>query len=769
MKELLSKAPIILLVLFLFQITPLNAFNEESRTLDILSAFITSPNQIKIVVSQEVDPSDISYIADGREITTSLVLPGANQTYTIITNEDLDYTKLYQVKVGQKQRNTQVHWKAIDAMFTYDGDLGISYTEEATDFKLWAPLATDVTVEIFESMSDEEALLSSPLQKGEKGVWSVQLEGDHFGKLYSYKVTNYGVTKEILDPYAFSKGVDASDGMIIGKAVILDPSNIGPELEFAEIEGFKKREDAIIWEIHVRDFTVDPDIQTDARFGSYSAFTERLDYIENLGVTHVQLLPVMSYAHGSELKAANREMDYDVSVNYNWGYDPHGYFAPEGMYSEDPADPALRIKELKELIAAVHERGLGLTLDVVYNHTASLGILEDIVPGYYHFMDATGEAKQSYGGGRVGTTHAMARKLVIDSILYWLEVYKVDGFRFDLMGDLDAETVQMLWDQAKEINPNVHMVGECWRTFAGDEGEETTPADQDWMNQTNSIACFSDEMRNEIKSGYGSEGEARFITGGPRSIETIFNNIIAKPSNTTEDDPGDILQYIAAHDNLTLHDVIAYSAKLDPAIKSEEIHRRIRLGNSIILTSQGVAFIHAGQEYGRTKQWLSDEIPEKDFTYVEGFEHPYFIENSYDASDAVNMFDWDKVEEPGLHQQTMEFTRGLIELRRSSDAFRLGTEELIAENVRRIESQDIMETDLIIGYSATSTSGEEYAVFVNADSNERTLSLAEDFSTWTVVVDDDEAGSRAVSEVSGVQINSASITIDALTTVVIKK
>lgn len=264
--------------------------------------------------------------------------------------------------------------------------------------------------------------------------------------------------------------------------------------------------------------------------------------------------------------------------------------------------------------------------------------------------------------------HAMARKLVIDSILFWLEEYKVDGFRFDLMGDLDALTVQMLWDEAVKINPNVHMVGECWRTYAGDEGEDVRPADQDWMHLTNSVACFSDEMRNELKSGYGSEGEPRFITGGARNIQTIFNNIIAKPGNMSEDDPGDVLQYIAAHDNLTLHDVIAHSADLDPATEEEEIQQRIRLGNTIILTSQGVAFLHAGQEYGRTKQWKSDEIPEKDFTFVEGFEYPYLIENSYDASDAVNMFDWDKVTEPGIHKETMEFTKGLIALRKSSDA-----------------------------------------------------------------------------------------------------
>jgi secreted pullulanase len=624
-------------------------------------------------------------------------------------------------------------------------------------------------VYIYDDPSNTEDYYLKTLTRGEKGVWSTIIEGDHFGKFYEYLVVNYDEPKIVLDPYAFSKAVDASDGVITGMGVILDPSTIGPELDYAQIEGFEKREDAIIYEVHVRDFTSDPDIDTEARFGTYNAFTERLDYIKDLGVTHVQLLPVMSYAHGSELKAVDREMEYATGVNYNWGYDPHGYFAPEGMYSDDPTDPALRIKELKELIDAVHSYGLGLTLDVVYNHTASLPILEDIVPGYYHFMDATGEAKQSYGGGRVGTTHAMARKLVIDSILFWLTEYKVDGFRFDLMGDLDGETIQMLWDQSKEINPNVHMVGECWRTWAGDEGEEETPADQDWMNQTNSVACFSDEMRNEIKSGYGSEGEARFITGGARSIQTIFNNIIAKPSNTTEDDPGDILQYIAAHDNLTLHDVIAHSAHIDPSTDQEQIQKRIRLGNTIILTSQGVSFIHSGQEYGRTKQWKSDTPPVSDYAFSEGFVYPYFIENSYDASDAVNMFDWDKVTEDGIHKTTMEFTRGLIELRKSTDAFRHGTEDEVAQNVRLIESPDIQDTDLVIAYSSTSSNGEEFIVVLNADNTERSIRLNEGLSSGNVIVDADEAGTTPVENPNGFSIQEGTVILDPLTVIVIKK
>jgi secreted pullulanase len=662
----------------------------------------------------------------------------------------------------------QMSWQEIDNQFYYEGDLGVNYSQERTEFNIWAPLASEVKLNLYKDGLDRKPYHVGTLHKREKGVWSITLDEDLFGVFYTYSVTNDGETKEVLDPYAKSMAITTRENFFSGKGAILNPAKIGPDLSFANIEGFEKREDAIIWEINVRDFTSDPDITTEAPFGTYDAFIERLDYIKNLGVTHIQLLPVLSYTYSDETRNTERMSEYELGVNYNWGYGPDNYFSPDGMYSKDPADPAKRIEELKELIKAVHEKGMGVVLDVVYNHTARISFFEDIVPGYYHFMDSEGNPKESYGGGRLGTTHKMTRRLVIDSILFWLKEYKVDGFRFDLMGDLDAETIQMAWDAATEINPNLIMVGECWRTYVGDDGTDVTPADQDWMNQTNSVACFSDEIRNELKSGYGSEGEPRFLTNGARNIQTIFNNVIAKPGNQNEDDPGDILQYIAAHDNLTLHDAIADAIHKDPATHQEEIQKRIRLGNAMILTSQGLAFIHAGQEYGRTKQWLSSTTPEREFTMIDGIEYPYFIENSYDASDAVNMFDWDKVTEEGIHKETMEFTRGLIALRRSTDAFTLGTEELVRQNVHLIQSDEIKAEDLIIGYVSESTTGESYYTFINADSKQRTLSLDTDLTRGVVLVDSDEAGVAGVEEISGVEIKSNSITIAPLTAVIIK-
>ena len=320
------------------------------------------------------------------------------------------------------------------------------------------------------------------------------------------------------------------------------------------------------------------------------------------------------------------------------------------------------------------------------------------------------------------------------------------------------------------------MIGEGWRTFDGDAGETgVIPADQGWMFQTESAGVFSDEIRNELKSGFGNEGEPRFLTDGARSIQTIFNNIKAQPGNFTANNPGDVVQYIEAHDNLTLHDIIAKAIKKDPAKHQEEIQKRIRLGNTMILTSQGKAFLHAGQEYGRTKQWKGEVKPEGEDTYVvdengEPFEHPYFIDNSYDSSDAINMFDWSKVTNEGLQMETMKYTKGLIALRRSTDAFRLGTMELVDSNVTLIEAPEIKSTDKIIGYKNVSPGGKDiYYVFINADSAERSLTLEDDLTSGIVLVDGDEAGVKEVSKRSGFTLSKNNIMIEPLTAVVIKK
>ncbi len=697
-------------------------------------------------------------------------------------------------------RSVQVNksYKLTDKLFSYDGDdLGATLNKnKSATLKVWSPSADHVSVILYDK-KDQDKVIGKPvpMKKGDHGVWEVTLNKRNTGVsnlkgyYYHYEIDRDGEKVLALDPYAKSMAawnVEEVSEFPVGKAAIVDPSKIGPKLRYADIDGFEEREDAIIYEAHVRDFTSDPSIADDLKsdYGTFSAFIEKLDYLEDLGVTHIQLLPVMNFYNVNEYDR-KRLLEYSSSDNnYNWGYDPHSYFSLTGMYSEDPDDAEKRIKEFKKLIKEIHKRDMGVVLDVVYNHTAKVEIFENLEPNYYHFMDADGTPRESFGGGRLGTTHEMARKVLVDSITYWVDEFKVDGFRFDMMGDHDAETIQIAYDKAKELNPNIIMVGEGWRTYAGDEtGGEVMPADQDWMQHTDSVASFSDEIRNELKSGFGSEGEPRFLTGGARNIQQIFDNVTANPHNFLADDPGDVLTYIAAHDNLTLHDVIAQSIKKDPKAHEEEIHKRIRLGNTLVLTSQGTAFLHSGQEYGRTKQFRHEDFknpvdnPPYKSTFMTDkdgnpFEYPYFIHDSYDSSDAVNKFDWEKAtnaKKYPVQTETKNYTEGLIELRRSTDAFTLGTRDEVNNNVTLIDAPEIQEQDLIIGYHAKESEKESYYVFINADDQERTLTLDDyDLSGGKVIVDSDEAGIKEVKDPSGFELSKDTITIDALTAVIMK-
>lgn len=725
----------------------------------ILSSVAVSNKEISITF-RAPNEKDITVSVDGENVPVESVSLLKRRTYIIKMTDVLDATKDYVVESGTMNKKVRFSWQSTDSSFSYDGELGAIYTKESTNFKLWTPFASEVILSLYKDGQDKEPYQTENLTKGDRGVWNSVVEGDLQGVFYSYDVTNNGKKKRVLDPYAKTMAAFNSNKEPVGRGAVIDTALVGPALDYAKIDGYTKKEDAVIWEIHVRDFTSDPSLKTEAQFGTYKAFIEKLDYIKSLGVTHVQLLPVLNYYFGDETDSATRESQYSAGGNnYNWGYDPHNYFSPEGMYSEDATDPLLRVAELKELIKAIHDNGMGVILDVVYNHTAKIGIFENIVPGYYHFMDKNGKAKSSYGGGRLGTTHYMTRKLVVDSIKHWTDEYKVDGFRFDLMGDLDAETVQIAFDEAEKLNPNMLMIGEGWRTYAGDDNDKRTPADQSWMADTDAAACFSDELRNELKSGYGSEGKPRFMTGGKRDINVIFNNVSGRPGNMTLNDPGDVVQYVAAHDNLPLHDVIAQSINKDPDLHEDEIQKRIRLTNTMVLTSQGVAFLHAGQEYGRTKQWRTDGKPTVKGTKVKGFKYPWFVHDSYDSSDPINMIDWTAIESGDLQKETIEYTKKLIALRRSTDAFRLGTAALVKTNVKLVKASGIEKKDNMIIYTSTSTTGEEYYVIINADSKVRVVGVDVDITAGDILLE---------SNPSGIEISADKITVQPLTAVVVK-
>lgn len=717
----------------------------------------------------------------------------------------------YTIKYGNDQFTTSMNWQLKDSIYKYDGELGarVSQAGKQVDVTFWSPSADQVDLVIYDKNNQNKVVGKVAMTKGEAGTWKGTLTPqtnlgikDYRGYFYHYEITRGGKKVLVLDPYAKSlaawnsEDAEKGESYKIAKAAFVEPSEYGPkDLTYAKIPNFKKREDALIYETHVRDFTSDPAISKDlkSQFGTFSAFIEKLDYLKDLGVTHIQLLPVLSYYFVNELKNAERMDKYASSnSNYNWGYDPQNYFSLTGMYSTNPKDPAKRIEEFKNLVNEIHKRGMGVIMDVVYNHTAKTSIFEDLEPNYYHFMDADGTPRTSFGGGRLGTTHYMSRRVLVDSIKYLTSEYKVDGFRFDMMGDHDAESIQKAYEEAKKLNPNLVMLGEGWKTYTGDENKPVQPADQSWMKSTDTVGVFSDDIRNTLKSGYPNEGAPAFITGGKRNVESVFKNIKAQPTNFEADSPGDVIQYIAAHDNLTLFDIIAQSIKKDPAVpaNNQEIHRRLRLGNLMVLTSQGTPFIHSGQEYGRTKQFRDpaykypvpdDKVPNKShlLTNADGtpFEYPYFIHDSYDSSDAVNHFDWTKATDSGKYPENAKsraYMKGLIALRKSTDAFTRKTKAEVDQNVTLITQsgkEGVGKEDLILGYQVVASNGDIYAVLINADSKERKFNFGEGYKHLAqaeIVADANTAGVAAISNPVGVNLGADGVSLAPLTATILR-
>ena len=747
----------------------------------------------------------------GNKVTiTDVTVDEAGKKVTYI-GDFSDTQNPYTVAYDSDHFTTRSSWRLKDETYSYDGPLGANLKEDGkrVDLTLWSPSADKVSVAIYDKKDPEKVVGTVALEKGEKGTWKQTLDensglgiSNYTGYYYHYQIERQGKTVLVLDPYAKSLAAWNSDlaktdaTHKVAKAAFVDPAKLGPQdLTYGKIHNFKSREDAVIYEAHVRDFTSDPAIAKDLTkpFGTFEAFIEKLDYLKDLGVTHIQLLPVLSYYYVNELKNHERLSAYASSdSNYNWGYDPQNYFSLTGMYSSDPNNPEKRIAEFKNLVNEIHKRGMGAILDVVYNHTANVDIFEDLEPNYYHFMEADGTPRTSFGGGRLGTTHYMSKRVMVNSIKYLVETYKVDGFRFDMMGDHDAASVEEAYKAARALNPNLIMLGEGWRTYSGDENMPTQPADQDWMKHTDTVAVFSDDIRNNLKSGYPNEGQPAFITGGKRDINTIFKNLIAQPTNFVADSPGDVIQYIAAHDNLTLFDIIAQSIKKDPS-KAEnyaEIHRRLRLGNLMVLTAQGTPFIHSGQEYGRTKQFRDpayktpvseDKVPNKSHLLRDKdgnpFDYPYFIHDSYDSSDAVNKFDWTKATDGKAFPENVKsrnYMKGLIALRQSTDAFRLKSLQDIKDRVQLITvpgQNGVEKEDVVIGYQITAPNGDIYAVFVNADEKAREFNLGTAFAhlrNAEVLADENQAGPVGIANPQGLEWTEKGLKLNALTATVLR-
>ncbi len=744
---------------------------EAARNNQIQNAAIKKKNLIILDMRVPLEnPADkVKLTTDGKEVPLKSVVEIESGKYAVSIKEEIDYTKPYKVEVGELNTSPLLPPEKINENYSYDGELGAIYTPEATTFKVWSPVASNVELLLFDE--DKQTKQQKPDRRvemerdEESGLWTVKVEGDLAGQYYQYAINNQGTTKRALDPYAKSMDGFNSSKEGVGMGAVVDLDKTDPEGwqedEYVDVED---PEDVVIYEMSVRDYTIDKDsgVAKDKR-GTYDGFIDKIPHLKELGITHVQLMPVLNFYNGNEFDQSFEDKGHG-GANYNWGYDPHNYFTPEGWYSQDPTKPHLRIKELKRLITELHKHDIGVMLDVVYNHTYKISIFNNLVPKYYYRYKDNG--KISNGSGCGNTTESrrkMMRKLIVDSTTYWTDEYHVDGFRFDLMGLHDEKTMMEVNEKVKEVNPDAVIHGEGWNMsdIEDDPAYVKGQGDRSLLEYEHAPGVFSDSIRDSIHqpSAFAAVEKGAFIQGVEGSDSKLRAGVIAgmaefasDASLTTEnyhrfsDDPEETTSYVTCHDGYTLWDKINLSAK---DASEEEKQRMHKLGSAIILTSQGRGFLHGGVEMLRTKP-------------VSNRDHPY-DHNSYDSGDSVNQVDWSRKED---YSDIVDYHQGLIDLKLKHEAFRMETMEEIQQGVSFYN----ISKENLVAYKLQEQDGDEewknIVVIYNGNRETQTVDIPDVNSDWKVVVDGEKAGVKELTATE-VEVNSGSVKVPAISAVVL--
>ena len=702
-----------------------------TQTKSFSLAAITGLNQIQYFISPAVmltSLDQIKVLEDGRELEIADLSSLNNEVITgvITLSEDLDFTKVYTVSVEGYGQQNAVPTKVFDSAefvekYTYDGDdLGAVIADGQTTFKLWAPTASAVVLNLFEAGDGGEALQKLDMERGEKGVWSLTVPNCGHGVYYTYSVTTALGTQEAVDPYAKAVGVNGNRGMVVDLS-LTDPEGFDADDYYRGIQAYNE---AVIWEVHVRDFS--NTIKGSAYPGKYLAFTETglknasgepagMDYLKDLGITHVHLQPVYDYATVDE--SADKG-------EFNWGYDPKNYNAPEGSYSTDPYHGEVRIGEFKQMVQAIHANGMGVVMDVVYNHTYDINSnLNRVVPYYYYRYNGTGVPSNGSGcGNETASERVMFRKYMVDSVSYWAKEYHLDGFRFDLMALHDLDTMQAIEAAVHAINPNAIIYGEGW-TGGTSELRDSLQASRANIRQVTAtgdgigaVAVFNDAIRDGLKGSVFDAKDQGYINGKASQgtaaavIFGIEGGVKSPGANFSVDD-NMVINYMACHDNHTIWDKLLASN----ADESDEARFAMnRLGIAIIMIGKGTPFFLAGEEMLRSKQG----------------DH-----NSYKSSDAVNNIKWDDLTAGSLQMQMRDIYRDLIRMRKDNAFFTQGEVhcEVLDENVIHV----VWELN-----------GKTVAeAFCNP--NDKTVSGALDDGSWKVLFDGTAYQPEGGAEASG--------------------
>lgn len=634
------------------------------------------------------------------------------------------------------ENKLSIYGPYINYPFYNGGDLGLTYTPVVSTFKIWAPSASQLRLQLYSDGIEDNLIDSFNLEIGEEGVWELIVRADLIGMYYTLQAEILGEWKnEVPDPYARAVG---TNGL---RAHIVDFDKTNPKDWDKDIRPpLEKFTDIIIYELHVRDLSIHKDsgIQHKGKFLGLSELNTKnaeglstgLDHIKSLGVTHIHLLPFYDFFTIDESRPETNQ--------YNWGYDPQNYNVPEGSYATDSEDGAVRIREFKKLVQTLHQNGLRVIMDVVYNHTGltEASNFNQIVPGYYYRQNSEGGFSNASGcGNETASERPMMRKFIIDSVKYWAEEYHIDGFRFDLMGIHDIATMNQIREALDAIDPTIFVYGEGWTGGDSPLSEEQRAIKRN-INQMSGIAAFSDDMRDAIKGHVFSHQDTGFVSGKKGIEESIKFGIVAATTHPQIDytkvnysntpwakHPSQTINYASCHDNHTLWDRLLNS---QPDISNTDRIRMHLLANTIVLTSQGIPFLHAGVEMLRTKKG---------------------VENSYKSPDAINQIDWSK---KSNYLKIVKFYQQLIVLRKNHPAFRMTTTQMIQENLSFL---DIKESGVVAYVLKGETSNDIWKeILVVFNGNQEAKKIGIPNGQWIVVLDGESINEHGLYKVEGPEI-----------------
>ncbi len=637
--------------------------------------------------------------------------------------------------------------KEFEEKYCYnENDLGANYSKDKTIFKLWAPTAKEVFVNLYKSgnvKGEETSFKCVKMNYTHNGVWSAIIEGDLHGVYYTYSLNLFGNVTETGDVYAKACGVNGIRSMVV------DLERTNPEGWNEDKHVLRSLDDTQIWEVHIGDFSNDPSCGVREEYrGKYLAFTEDnttlnndnlhatcLSYLKKLGVTHIHLLPTFDYGSVDESK----------NETFNWGYDPVNYNVPEGSYSTDPFNGEVRILEFKKMVQAMHKAGLSVVMDVVYNHTYSLDSnFNRSVPYYYYREEIDGTySNGSACGNDTASERKMFQKYMIDSILYWMNEYHIDGFRFDLMGLHDVETMNLIREAVNscENGKDIIIYGEPWSATTSNFKEGSIPAKKEAIRKLHDgISMFNDDTRDAAKGKFNDLEAPGFINGAigfEERIKRAFSGLIDEAYEEQPKSPSQIINYVSAHDNSTFWDKLVDSVKKDKdyLTKHEDLLAMNKLGAAFVQLSYGIPFMQAGEEAGRTK--LGED-------------------NSYNLSKDLNKLDWTRMYE---FEDLMNYYKGLISLRKSLKNF-YDLSEYSLENITWIDNMP----EQVVGCKIkpkTNGKWNEVIIIFNASNNEVEINLED--NEWVLLANKNFVYAESQEKVTG------NITIDCISAFVVAR